>query len=102
MPQEKLEKLRRTVAELNAELKSVEPTDPEIQALLQSAMADLAAAMEKQSGVLQAGKAAPAAPNWNPSIVGRLKQAAEHYEYTHPNLSGILGSIVDALAQMGI
>ena len=36
------------------------------------------------------------------SVVERLSEAAQHYEDQHPTLSGILGSMIDTLSNMGI
>jgi hypothetical protein len=88
---EELAKLRATLAELHEELANVEPGNPEIRALLDSAVADI------QQTINRRGDAAN-----DSSIVDRLRAAARHYEESHPTLSGILGSIVDALSRMGI
>jgi len=93
---EDLNRLRATLAQLHKELDRVEATDPEIQRLLQSAVADIQGTIERRES-----KAAPAEQT-DESIVDRLSAAARHYEETHPTLSGILGSIIDTLSRMGI
>jgi hypothetical protein len=37
-----------------------------------------------------------------PSLADRLKETALEFEASHPTLSGTVGGIADALAQMGI
>ncbi|MGH7138150.1 MAG: DUF4404 family protein [Pirellulales bacterium] len=41
-------------------------------------------------------------PDAHKSAVRRLSDAARGFESTHPMLSGAIGSVIDALAQMGI
>jgi hypothetical protein len=92
-----LDRLRATLAQLHKELDRVETTDPEIQRLLESAVADILGTIERREGA-----AAPSAEETDESIVDRLSAAARHYEETHPTLSGVLGSIIDTLSRMGI
>lgn len=91
-------KLRSTIDELHAELAAMDQVDEGVRSLLTSAVADIHAALEKDE--------LPAAEQGDEqedsSIVGRLTQAARHYEDSHPTLSGILGSIIDTLSNMGI
>jgi len=88
-----LARLRTTLQQLHDELDKVEPADPEIQTLLSGAMADIQAKINRQEG---------RASDDDGSIVDRLSSVARHYEETHPTLSGIVGSIIDALSRMGI
>jgi len=91
-----LDRLRATLAQLHKELDRVEATDPEIQRLLQGAVADIQGTIQRREGVASQGQPS------DESIVDRLSAAARHYEETHPTLSGILGSIIDTLSRMGI
>jgi hypothetical protein len=34
--------------------------------------------------------------------VERLSEAARHFEDSHPNLSGTIGGVIDAIGRMGI
>lgn len=88
-----LTRLRTTLDQLHQELDKVESTDPEIQALLSGAVADI---QEKIN--LQEGRAS----DDDGSIADRLTAVARHYEESHPTLSGIVGSIIDTLSRMGI
>jgi hypothetical protein len=88
------ERLRRTLAELHAELQSVDRVDPEVRTLLESAIDDI-------HGKLDAPSAEVAEPQ-DDTIANRLTEAARHFEVTHPTLSGTLGSVIDALGRMGI
>lgn len=88
-----LTRLRTTLEQLHRELDKIESTDPEIQALLASAVSDIQEKIEGQEG---------RADEVDESIADRLTAVARHYEESHPTLSGIVGSIIDALSRMGI
>ncbi|NIP87358.1 MAG: DUF4404 family protein [Planctomycetales bacterium] len=86
------EKLRHTIGQLHAELESLDQVDPQVQQLLQTAVDDIQQA-------LQQGSQPPAGDT---HIVSRLSQAAQHFEDSHPTLSGMIGSLIDTLSRMGI
>jgi ABC-type transporter Mla subunit MlaD len=88
-----LERLQATMAELHAQLEAVDDADPEVRALLHAALAEL-------RGHLGAGAGRPAA-HAEP-LATRLGEAARRFEATHPDLAGAVGSVLDALARMGI
>jgi len=84
------EKLRATLEELQTEIAALEQDDPEVRELLKTALADIQQKLEGSETETDA------------SITDRLGSAASHYEETHPNLSGIIGGLIDALSRMGI
>lgn len=88
-----LTRLRSTIQQLHAELDKVESADPEIRALLTGAVADIQEKIDREEG---------RAHDDDGSIADRLTAVARHYEESHPTLSGIVGSIIDALSRMGI
>ena len=90
------DQLRRTLADLHAQLQSVDSVDPEVRTLLESTIDDIHGKID-----------APAAqhstrPQRDDTIGRRLTEAARHFEETHPTLSGAVGSVIDALGRMGI
>jgi hypothetical protein len=89
---EPIDNLKATVAELEAELQSIETLDAETRAVLEQAVLDILAALHK------------AAPGERPpqSVVDRLHAAAQEFEETHPTVTGILSRLIDGLGQMGI
>ena len=87
-------KLRSTLAELHAELDTVDSLDSDVDQHLRAAMAEIQAVLDRKPSSLGA--------RTETSLVRRLSQSAEHFEQSHPTLSGILGSIVDALGGIGI
>jgi len=89
------ERLRRTLAELHAELQSVDRLDPEVRTLLESAIEDIHGKLDAPS---ETGDEQPQ----DDTIANRLTEAARHFEVTHPTLSGTVGSVIDALGRMGI
>ncbi len=88
---ERIEKLRATITELEAELASLTELDATTRELLEEAVGDMRAALDKQSAEIE--------PN---SLTERLRESAEAFESSHPTLYGIVSRTIDALAQMGI
>ena len=86
------EKLRAAVEELHNELASVEDVDADMQQLLKDAMADIDKALQDQS----------AKRDDDGNLADRLSEAAQHFEDSHPTLTGIIGSVIDTLSRMGI
>lgn len=86
------DKLRTTLEQLHGELGDVESADPEVRELLRSALGEIQLTLEGN----------PPAESDDASVSDRLSEAAKHYEETHPNLSGMLGGVIDALGRMGI
>ena len=89
-------KLKATVDQLHAELGSMENVDEEIHQMLQGAMEDIHLILDQDKQTAADGGRQHA------SVVERLSEAAQHYEDQHPTLSGILGSMIDTLSNMGI
>ncbi|MGB6044014.1 MAG: DUF4404 family protein [Pirellulales bacterium] len=92
------EKLNKTIQQLHTELASIENVDEEVQALLQSAVDEI------QQAIQQPDPASPPDTTADDSstISGRLSEAAQHFEESHPTLTGIIGSVIDSLSRMGI
>lgn len=88
-----IEKLKATVAELEAELSQVDSLDDETRALLQSAADDISRALADKPDAAVAATATQESP---------LLDAAASFEASHPNLAGIVRRLVDAMAQIGI
>ena len=89
---EQIDNLKATVAELEAELQSIETIDADTRSVLEQAVLDILAALHK---------AAPGEPAPQ-SVIDRLHAAAQEFEETHPTVTGILSRLIDGLAQMGI
>ncbi len=93
---EELTKLKATVDQLHDKLGSMDNVDEEVRHVLQSAVEDL-------HQILDPSKE----PSGNrgeqhASIAQRLSEVALHYEGRHPDLSNLLGSMVDILSNMGV
>lgn len=86
------DKLKATVAELHAELAAMPEVDSESRAMLEGAIRDI------QETIGSASRK----PTAEETLTSRLTTVASHFEVSHPTLSGIIGSTVDALARMGI
>lgn len=88
--------LRTKLVHVHQTLASAEQVAEEDRALLTQLLEDIERLLAKG-----ASKGAHAAAR-NASVVSRLGEAARNFEETHPNLSGAVGSVIDALSRMGI
>jgi hypothetical protein len=86
------ERLRQTLGQLQAQLDNSESLDPAVAAKSRALMSDIQKALE--SGQLRA-------PHHR-SLSERLQEAMLEFEGAHPTIAGTFGSVVDALARMGI
>lgn len=89
---EQIAKLKSTVAELEDELRSIDPVDAETRAVLEQAVLDILAALH----TAVPGERAPQ------SLLDRLHAAAQEFEESHPTVTGILSRLIDGMGQMGI
>jgi len=87
-----IDKLRATISELERELRGMNSLDTESRRMLEQAMQDIRDALQAEEQ--------PAADRQ--PLVGRLQEAVERFESTHPSLTAVLGRLIDGLAQMGI
>lgn len=89
---ERIEKLREIVKELEAELDSLDPLDAESRQVLEEALSELRTALgQKDTSSLH-----------SESLLQRLRDAEEHFQVSHPNISGLVLRMIDGLAQLGI
>ena len=91
-------KLKATIDALHVELGSMDEVDEEIAGLLNTAVTDIDKFLQRH----EAGELDQAGDAQHSSIVDQLSEAARHYEGKHPTLSGIIGSMIDTLSNMGI
>jgi predicted metal-dependent hydrolase len=88
-----MENLRQRLAELHAELESVDALDAEARAALEHVMGDI------QEVLARAEHERRAEPH---SLAERLREAGRHFEESHPALTATVGRVVDALSNLGI
>jgi len=88
---ERLDKLRLTLSELEAELNGLDSLDDETREELADAAAEIAASLRR-------GKRSPQTKQAEDSLEGRLVE----FEASHPQLAIIVGRLLDGLAQLGI
>ena len=88
---ERIEKLRATVTELEAELAAITELDDPTRVLLEEAVSELQATLSKQPAEIE--------PQ---SLTERLRESAKAFETSHPTLFAVVKRTIDALAQMGI
>jgi hypothetical protein len=87
------------LAKLHAELSKSDQVDPATLESLRTLTADLNRLLSKQGG--QPGAAAAKQDDVEPVTRG-LRDLLLEFEAEHPQLSGTLGKVADALAAMGI
>ena len=92
---DKAERLRAAIAELERELHGLESSDPETRALLQTAATDISAAL--QGRAVGESKSPEAAASKN-----LLEQKVLEFEASHPQISLALSRFIDMLGQIGI
>ncbi len=85
-------KLRETLNRLQTQVDALRQRDPAVAEHLLAALAEAKAVLGGE----------PTQPEKHRSLVERLSNAVLKYEASHPALAGNLGSIVDALSQLGI
>jgi len=92
---ERLDKLRETLAELEAELDSLESLDEPTRAVLFAAKQDIEQTLAEHQD--------PADWDWDPqTVVDNLSEATQEFEVSHPTLTGIVQRVINALTQLGI
>jgi hypothetical protein len=91
---DKVERLRAAIAELERELHGLEDSDPETRALLQNAAVDISTALQRRSS----GAKQPESTESR----NLLEQKMLEFEASHPQVSSALSRFIDMLGQIGI
>ena len=79
--------LARRLSELKAELARTESVDPKSRELLEQVQQEIETVLDApEEGSLRA----------------RLEAAIQHFETSHPDLTAIMGRVMDQLANLGI
>ena len=94
----RIENLRETLQELEAELANVEELDEESRQLLQTAAAEIQEALNKDEPEVAVTSASETSKTWT----DKLYDVASDFEESHPTLSRMVGNVASALAQLGI
>ena len=94
----RIENLRETLHELEAELANVERLDDESRRLLETAAAEIQEALHKEEPAEAVTSATDASSTWT----DKLYNVASDFEESHPTLSRVVGNVASALAQLGI
>jgi hypothetical protein len=85
------EKLQAALAELQIALASQSNVEPAVRERLEHALVEIRGAIDKLPDSER-----------HETLTGQLSSVAQDFEVSHPNLSGMVGSVIDALARMGI
>ncbi len=89
---ERIHKLQSILEELERELQTLDSSDDETRQALADAVDDLHAKLNRSDTEHLA----------SPGMITRLQEAEELFQVSHPNISGIVVRIIDALGQLGI
>lgn len=91
---DKVDRLRAAIADLERELHGLEESDPETRALLKTAAADISLALQRPTD------ATP--PAGTAESRNLLEQKMLEFEASHPQVSLALSRFIDMLGQIGI
>ena len=84
------QKLDELLEQLHKEIESVEQVDEKGRELLRELSADIRGLLDRAEG------------GQTDSVLGRVKQAVEHFEVTHPDLTAALANVSAILSNAGI
>lgn len=88
---DRIEKLRATLHELEAELRDVETIDDDTRRMLAEAALEIATVLTEGQRSEQTDR-----------VEGSLRERLEEFEASHPQLALIVGRLIDGLGQLGI
>lgn len=94
------DQLRADLAELRRQLETTPNLDAASRNLIERVTTDVERLLASENSSVTVNT--NVAVSHRGSLAGRLAQATKQFEATHPTLAGTIGSIADALAQMGI
>jgi hypothetical protein len=98
----RIEDLRATLRELEAELTGLETLDAESRELLETAAAEIQEALAKAEPAADSASDPNAASGASETWTDKLYGLASDFEQSHPTLSRLVGNVASALAQLGI
>jgi hypothetical protein len=90
--------IHQSLDEIRAQLDDLSGVSPEQRAHLRDVLQELEHALKAAA---EEEAESPSAEQQE-GIVDRLKESARHFEEEHPAMSGLVGSLIDALGNMGI
>jgi len=93
---DRIEKLRATLAELEAELNDVDSLDADSRGRLQEVADEIATALRRSNPEKELRLEPPH------NMREQLIENVETFRVQHPTIAGILQRLVDGLAQLGI
>ena len=87
------EKFSKTIEKLHSELKQTKAVDEKSRQLLTGLKDDI-------EQLLNQGK--DATPKQNEDLIEKLKNTAEHFEVSHPELTSTINNVITVLVNLGI
>lgn len=98
---DRIERLRTTLAELEAELRELPAVDTQTRAVLEEAVAEITAVLQRTASPVPSGEPVEP-PNDDTEIESRWREAVADFEVSHPQIAGLLQRVINTLAQIGI
>ena len=95
-------RLETALRHLQTELHSLEGIDPQVRERLEHTIAEIQMQLDEPAAEAEVPTSQSAPVAADATLTERLSETARHFEETHPNLAGMVGSVIDALARMGI
>jgi hypothetical protein len=107
---EKLQRLKATLLELEDELAELDSLDDATRSMLEEAAQEIDETLahhlaEVETGELESESSLAESEPWDDSELSarsRLQEAVGQFETSHPTLYGLVNRLIDALGQMGI
>lgn len=96
------ERLRQALAELESQLRNLDSLDPETQAQLRQAAAEINAKLARQENVAATSTTTVESESATEDIEGSLRERLVDFEASHPQLAMVLTRVIDLLGQAGI
>ena len=94
-----VKQLRERLEELHRELADTQSVDPGSRELLGEVLDDIRHILEREGAGVSEDRGPSDA---EPPLAERLREAAHHFEDSHPNLFTAVGRVVDTLSRLGI
>jgi DNA repair exonuclease SbcCD ATPase subunit len=102
---EKLQRLKATLTELEEELSELDSLDDTTREMLEEAAREIDDTLDQydsSESLAETPQLLEEEDDIQQSPRSRLKEAVGQFETSHPTLSGLLNRLIDALGQMGI
>ena len=99
---DRIERLRTTLAELEAELRELPAVDTETRAVLEEAVAEITTVLQRTASASPKSQMLDEDLDDDTPVESRWREAVADFEVSHPQIAGLLQRVINTLAQIGI